>query len=304
MGSNTQYKEFVDPNDWKNFADYLRNNNRFVLSNYWDEFFKIIIKTSKKREKAILKNTGFVRARIGSEWITLSEGAAQVSPISPKKMGAPDKHLAKEGRLNPHGIPYLYLSTNKDTAIAEIRPWISADISLGYFKILKDIKIIDTSEDGPKNPFFHYKFTKDKEKIFDVKKRTLESYTAIEKEECVWGDINSSFSTPISPNSSPLMYLPTQYLAEKLKTEEFDGIAYKSSLNKDGYNIAIFNPENAKCISCRKFTINQVEYKYEESGNPCSLSKDDEVLYQNVEILGPAETKGLQEKQKNVKKIG
>jgi len=38
-------------------------------------------------------------------------------------------------------------------------------------------------------------------------------------------------------------YLPTQYITELIKGMGFDGIRFRSSLDKDGYNITIFNTE-------------------------------------------------------------
>jgi len=85
-----------------------------------------------------------------------------------------------------------------------------------------------------------------------------------------------------------LKYVPTQYLSEKLKTAGYDGIAFKSSLSQDGYNIALFDHHKAKCVGCRMFEIKQVKYEFEESGNPVSLSSNDKGLYQKVKIEGPA----------------
>ena len=42
----------------------------------------------------------------------------------------------------------------------------------------------------------------------DFKERAKASYSTQEKEEQVWGDINSAFSEPISPNDTHLSYLP------------------------------------------------------------------------------------------------
>jgi hypothetical protein len=205
-------------------------------------------------------------------------------------MGPPPNHLARAGRLNSEGIPYLYLATNVATAVAEVRPWITSELTIGFFKVLTDLKIVDTSKDKPKSPLSLYNFVDTDQQAFDIKKRPIDSYTSTEKEEYVWGDINSAFSKPVSPSDSPLKYLPTQYLSERLKTEGYDGIAYKSSLSQEGYNIALFDSLKAKCVSCSMFEVKQVKYEFEESDNPVSLSPDDKVLYQTVKIIGPANT--------------
>lgn len=51
------------------------------------------------------------------------------------------------------------------------------------------------------------------------------------------------FSKPYSPHESERSYIPTQYLAEYIKNNGFDGVQYLSSLNSEGINICIFIPE-------------------------------------------------------------
>ena len=290
MGIKTlrENTEFLSPEDWQEFTKYLSETNRFILSDYWKEFIEHVIKTSHKRTKRLKKDTILVRARIGVSWIEFDDGDEQPCPISPREMGPPPKQLAKASRLNSEGIPYLYLATKIDTAVAEVRPWIGSELTIGLFKILSDLRIVDTSDDKPKNSLLLYEFVNPNGQAFDIRMRPIDSYTSAEKEEFVWGDINSAFSRPISPSDSPLKFLPTQYLSEKLKTEGYDGIAYKSSLSQEGYNVALFDPQKAKCTGCRMYKIKQVKYEFEESGNPVSLSTDDEVLYQRIKIVGPA----------------
>jgi hypothetical protein len=293
--------EFLNPEDWQEFTKYLSETNRFILSDYWREFIENVVRTSHKRTKRLKKDTTLFRARIGVSSIEFDEGDEQPCPISPLEMGAPPKQLAKAGRLNSEGIPFLYLATKIDTAVSEVRPWIGSELTIGFFKILSDLRIVDTSNDKPKYFFSLYEFVNPNGQDFDIRKRPIDSYTSAEKEEYIWGDINSAFSRPISPSDSPLKYLPTQYLSEKLKTEGYDGIAYKSSLSSEGYNVALFDPQKAKCTGCRMYEIKQVKYEFEESGNPVSLSADDKVLYQRVKIVGPANA-DKQGKKRNSKR--
>jgi len=133
-----------------------------------------------------------------------------------------------------------------------------------------------------------YEFAKQDGQRCGVRKRPVDRYTLAEKEKHVWGAINAAFSRPVSPSESPMRYLPTQYLSEKLKTEGYDGIAYRSSLNKEGHNVALFDPQAAKCVGCRMFEVRRLRYDFRESGNPVWLSADDETMCQRVEIVGPA----------------
>src|SRR5207253_1567654 len=165
------------------------------------------------------------------------DGGERPSPYSPRDMGPPPKHRSIEGRLNPPGIPYLYLASDPDTAIAEVRPWIGAELTVGKFRVTRQLRVVDTSLDTPR---FYPELQGDD--ITDLRERENATYSQDEKEQQIWGDINSAFSEPMSPAESHLTYLPTQYLAEVLKVKGFNGVKYRSSLNPRGYNVALFDP--------------------------------------------------------------
>jgi len=278
--------EFLDPEDWHKFIKYLSNTNRFILSEYWEKFVNTIINTAHKRTKTLKKNKTLFRARIGTSWVEFDNGDSDSCPIPPDQMGPPPIDIARAGRLNPERIPYLYLASTINTAVAEVRPWIKSEVTIGCFKIASDLRILDTSHDKPNDLPSSYEWNMNEEG-FDIRKRLNHSFTPAEKEKCIWGGINTTFSKPISPNDSPLKYLPTQFLSEKLKAEGYDGIAYRSSLNENGYNIALFDSQKAKCIKCHMCEIKKVTYDYEESGNAIYLSNDGKNLYPRIVNIEP-----------------
>ncbi len=298
--SNTN--EFDSPFDWKNFAVYLNDKNRFVLIQQWKKFIDRVLTTAQKRTMRIKKDTKLLRARMGTTWVEFEDGDTQPTPLPPEQMGAPPKHLASDGRLNPFGIPYLYLTTDTDTAVAELRPWMGSDVTVGLFNILKDLKVIDTTKDKS-NLLLHLRFVAKDGKLTDIKHRAPDSYTAKEKESQIWGDISSAFSIPVSPNDIKAKYLPTQYLSEVLKVAGYNGVIYKSSLNTKGHNIVLFDPTIAECTACRMFDVKGVQYVYEESGNPVQKSSAGGTVHQRVEIIGPAgKNKPSEKKQKKERK--
>ncbi len=65
-------------------------------------------------------------------------------PHSRERM-KPLKDRAPEGRINPKGIPCLYLATERDTALSEVRPWIGSLNSVGQFKTSRNLVVIDCS---------------------------------------------------------------------------------------------------------------------------------------------------------------
>ena len=89
-----------------------------------------------------------------STWICVAADLDEENYIDDFTEGAfppermkPRRDRAREGRANPQGIPYLYLSTRKETALSEVRPWLRSLISIGQFKIVRQLTIVDFSSD-------------------------------------------------------------------------------------------------------------------------------------------------------------
>jgi len=251
-------KEFKSPNEWLHFCNFVVRTNRYVLNKDGADFVDTILLSSKKRETILEKGTKLVRARIGSyeEEREEENGELRVvtGPLPPKELMAPPPYKTKEGRINPRGISYLYLSNIVETAIIEVRPWLGQKVSVGYFEIKAKLKCVDTSRDK-KGDFFPW--------------GKVESELAPEeKEKFVWGGINNSFSRPVRSEDEIINYIPTQYLSELFKTNGYDGIIYKSALTEKGYNIVLFNPKNALLKSARVFQIKSIKQKFEECDNP------------------------------------
>lgn len=68
--------------------------------------------------------------------------------------------------------------------------------------------------------------------------------------------IMRDFSIP--SDSDKKSYIPTQYVAEFIKTLGFDGIRFSSSLNRRGRNITIFNYEKCHPIGSKLYDIEDI----------------------------------------------
>jgi RES domain-containing protein len=260
---------FESPKDWENFSSYLINHNRYVLKARGKRFLNAIRKTAAKRTHQLDKGMTLVRARMGSHEAEYEDedGCPRIDfgPLSQSDLGTPPKDQAKEGRANPRGIPYLYLASRIETAIAEVRPWIKADVSVGYFKLTRRIKILDVSDDKPKWHASGFDFL--------TGEKVEWSFTQEELEVYAWGDINRAFSLPIQPGTEASQYIPTQYLAEYFKNHGYQGIAYRSSVDESGYNLVLFKPAFAKLAHARVFDISAIKYSFAENGNPYWVGK-------------------------------
>jgi hypothetical protein len=166
----------------------------------------------------------------------------------------PLEDRALEGRSNPKGIPCLYLATNQETALSETRPWMGSLISIGQFKTMRGLSVINcTSDRGPR--FFWG-----------------EEPPADEREDEVWAEIDRAFALPITPSDDAAAYAPTQILAELFKANGYDGIAYRSSLGP-GHNVAIFDLGDAELVNCSLFEARRISFKFSAIGNPYYVTR-------------------------------
>ena len=169
---------------------------------------------------------------------------------SPERM-KPLQDRAAEGRANSKGIPVLYLSTHRKTAMSEVRPWLGSLVSCAHFKTTRALKIVDFSV------YHHSRST-----------LYLSEPDPSKREEAVWTQIDRAFSEPTTPADNAADYVPTQVIAELFKNEGLDGIAYKSAFGKKGYNIVLFDPADAELTSCALFEAKSLKFRFEQSDNP------------------------------------
>ena len=239
--------KFTSPNEWNEFCSYLRKHNRYVLSNKWKRFIETVLFTAKKREHILMKGAVGIRARIGKD-----EEEEWTAPLPRKEIEAPPNEKAREGRINPRGISYLYLANDIKTAISEVRPWLKQSVTVGWFGLGRDLTVVDASKDKQDLTIFP------EGKIWNP---------STEWEPFIWTDINDSFSIPVNVGEEYIYYAPTQYLSECFKNAGYDGIIYKSSLTQDGYNIALFDPKVARLIMARLYDIESISYDFKECAN-------------------------------------
>lgn len=220
---------------WKEFVEYLKYKNRFHSShiNYkiLDEFLKRIL-------SIIPAGTKLFRARISNDRV-----------LRPTEMGAPPAKLATAGRANSEGIRHLYLATNAETAVREIRPGEGDKIYIGEFESPIDLVIVDL---------------KNLEKI-SVFQSSDKLFYALNREDIL--KISSEISKPVRRTDSKLDYLPTQYIVDYIKSksgeEEFEscsGIGFKSTLCNIGDNVMIFDPNIIECKNVTERTIRSITY--------------------------------------------
>ncbi|MFK5947420.1 MAG: RES family NAD+ phosphorylase [Methylococcales bacterium] len=245
---------------WRSYSEFsasVRSKQRYILTEESSHFLETILETCNDRIRVIKKDSYIWRAQVGHDWRPHHEYDDETeTSIYVDDLPCPYPHermkplidSATEGRVNSKGIPYLYVASDKETAMAEARPWLGALVTACYLKVKKDIKILDFSVGHGKNNFsIYFKESPTKEEIVDA----------------VWLEIDNAFSKPIKVTDTKSDYAPTQIIAEFIKSKGYDGIAYKSSLH-DGYNIALFDMDVADIINCKLFKTSNIKFEFEE----------------------------------------
>jgi hypothetical protein len=249
-----QKKTMNEFNSWQSysvFAHKVMNCCRYIHDEEVSNFLETLWETSNKRIKRIKDGSKLWRAQLGCDYRQIFEKHEYVYdeevPYSEFRM-TPLPDRASEGRSNPKGIPYLYLSTEKNTALAEVRPSVGSNISLAIFKIIRELKVIDCSSHSSSSiPFI------------------LGGEPSPEgKEEIVWAHIDNAFSRPVLPSDLSADYIPTQIISELFKNKGLDGLYYKSHLG-DGLNVVLFDLSNASFEWSQVHQTIDVKYEFKEN---------------------------------------
>jgi len=221
---------------WDDFVNSVKKQNRFH-SNHVN--LEILNRYCSFIRKVYKKGSIFYRARISTE-----------DGFLPEEMGAPPAEKATAGRANSAGIRCLYLASDTETTFHEIRAGAFDYVSVGRFELTEDIVVVDLKLIDQISPFIDGL-------------NVLEH--AINKEHLK--RINMEISRTLRRNDSILDYLPTQYIADFIKSityegrPEYAGIEYRSTLKKDGHNLAIFYPELFVCKDVEVYHIRELRYE-------------------------------------------
>ncbi|MDE5900081.1 MAG: RES family NAD+ phosphorylase [Muribaculaceae bacterium] len=221
---------------WDRLKTSVKENSRFFTN--MDEFAKYNYLTAGK---SLYAGQQLYRSR--------------VTPVGQKKikcekMGCPPKELAIAGRANPVGIPYLYLSDSAKTTYFEVRAVYLDKLSVGTFRIERDLTLIDFVYDV--NLFLSYNDGGVPLKEIVIKKKVIDA-------------ISADLSRPLRRYDSEIEYVPTQLICEYCKDipgadgSTADGITFESSLHKGGRNYVLFDEAAAKCIRVESHEITRID---------------------------------------------
>lgn len=242
---------------WRSYLNFkyaVDTKQRYILDEESKDFLNSIIDTCGDRERSLKKGSIVWRAQNGHSWRPLYQHVPETNedihvddlptPF-PKGRMKPLVDSAAEGRANSKGIPCLYVATDKETAMSEVRPWLGAILSVAQLRLTRDLKVLDFSVEQGKNNLLLYFEEPTSEKII----------------QAVWSDIDNAFSKPTKASDLKSEYAPTQIISEFIKSKRYDGIAYKSAL-AEGHNICLFDLESADVVDCSIYEPIKISFDF------------------------------------------
>jgi RES domain-containing protein len=244
--------DFESYRSYRQFAVSIIKYWRYARNLEQSGFLQTVLATSASRQIIIASGSKLWRAQLGHTLYPEDIGGGVVeelpAPYDVDRM-KPPRDRAREGRANPKGIPYLYLATHQDTAVAEVRPWIGWYVSIAQFALKRDVRVVNCVTDDHRTMVFNHE------------------PEPPERERCVWQDIDRAFSQPVTSGDDTADYAPTQVMAEFFRENGLDGVAYGSSLGP-GHNVALFDTEVAALVNCGLLEIRGVKLELSIVANP------------------------------------
>ena len=210
------------------------------------------------RDESILHFTEFlpelllsieVKVEIGENYYRARLGSGERKKTFPKEeMGAPPpEKTLKGGRANPPGISFLYLTNNLETAIAEVRPWKGATVTVATFIVKKELQLVDLTGDFYIDDPFAYG----------------EDLQIIVADKQILRKLGTDLSKPVNPYKESIDYVPTQFVTEIIRDMDYEGMIYPSALGK-GKNIVLFDENVVESKELRLYYVDGINFEMSE----------------------------------------
>lgn len=168
-----------------------------------------------------------------------------------EKMGPPPSKIASHGRANPAGIPYLYVASDKATAISEIRPHTGEKVCVADFTTPPGLSLIDLRDPRRTvSPFALADLLADETTPAQMR-----------LEIAFLQRLGLELTQPVLPTVAAFEYTPSQYLCEFIKKCGYDGVIYRSAIG-DGMNLALFKPEKATGNGVERLEVTRVHVEF------------------------------------------
>ena len=140
-------------------------------------------------------------------------------PLHCGVMGAPPPDLALAGRANPAGTSFFYAALDEKTAIAEMRPWRDARVTVARYRARETYTLIDLSEKSGELPT---------------------------SDHASW--LGFIMGRPFHKDDG-MSYRAIQHVVAQIRETGVSGIQYRSAMRPHGINVVLFDGSKLQCVA-------------------------------------------------------
>jgi RES domain-containing protein len=239
------YEPKYAPNSspWERLRNEIRFKHRFSINltaSAMPNILELLRAAAPDYVEDLPPSTDLFRAR-------LHDDSNSNRVFTAAELAAPPPENASSSRASPAGIPILYSADSRDTAIAEVRPYLGGIVCVGQMNRRRSLRIFDFSRPPAQQVLDPVGDAVD----IQIPGRSLIVY------------LDREFAEPVAPHQPDRDYAPTQFIAEFIASLDFDGIKYKSAMYDGGYNYAIFDPAEIEPVYLETVKISRLVMRSE-----------------------------------------
>ncbi len=219
--------------DWDNFCENIKHVNRYHAKQFNSSVFESFV---TNLATSFNTKTQFYRARINK--------TNDIYKESDMKM--PPRDRTKPGRVSAESIPCFYLASDVETSICEVRAGAHDVVNVATFVNSSILNVVDFRYLDKMSPF----------EVNDI----LVFYI----NKPVFLSIKKEIEKPLRSTENTVDYVPIQFLCDYIRSLNYDGVIYGSTMNENGFNISLFSDNDFVCKSINSYKIKKINYQYKQ----------------------------------------
>lgn len=213
---------------WERFCETVKHKRRFFFhADGTDDRDSFTASSLLETIARISQNLGLVRELgMGTRLWRARPDIAWRHRVSAADFGPPPAQFSlQSNRMNPPGIPMLYLASTVQTALKETR---AKEARVGQWEALRALRVLDLRQLPDRLGYFS-----------DVERNHRLALTFLHQ-------FANDIMKPVARDQRVHVdYLPSQVVTEFIRDYDFEGgrvegIAYGSTVHRSGWNVALF----------------------------------------------------------------
>lgn len=276
----TKRHPFSSPGDylesWEDFCRYVKHESRFTIFLRYAEYANAVPYGITDSESMNPKGERFFNLlsafdsclnefiKVHDSLFSIYRGriAAPDETFEHKDLTSPTQEKTRNGRMSPAGISYFYGAEDPDTCVAEVRPYVGAEVVIATFWNEGPLHLLDLVDLPPDESIFDqsgYDF-----RIEELIKPFLREFS-------------NEIAKPVMTGFEAIDYVPTQVFSEFIKNNTWGhhihGIRYKSALRRSGVSIVLFRGAEISLgpnrwlefVDTARQKVTEIHYKTEDA---------------------------------------